>query len=942
MRQATGNDEKRRRSNRVGGAFGGDSRRTFRIGLCGVVVASLLAFMLASVPLAGPAQAQTVEIGQTELGNVFVRDARPTFEVTTSASEVNWKIRDYWGGQVSSGTLAVPGASATLKPPLGRNGYYELDVSVGGGGSAQTTFAIVPPEGRAGVEDFVFGMQSHFGQASGGWNAAVTPLIATAGVEAVRDAQPWQIIEVDKGVYDFTVQNGRFETYMAELKKHGIEPVSAFGLANDNYDNGATPHSTEGHRAFGRFAAEVLKHYGDQVQRAGVYNEPNLLKFGDYGDGPADALPENYFKLLRATHNAIDAERPDVTVAGPELAAGVGRVGTWKPWLEEFFQLGGLDYLDVVSVHPYRIGNQPEGLAGHLNHVRELMDQYGGGNKPLWITEQGWPTDRVSKEEQASVLPRTYVLGIAAGVERFNWYNFMDTGRNSFGVIHGGNDPLGRFVPKPSFVAFTVMTKQLSGTTYQARDKAPAGVHSHRFGTNARPLRVMWSQDGNQNVSLKTQEPVRVSDAMGATRTLEPVNGQVSLTLTDNVTYVRGNINAIVQGGKFGMEATDSALSEDVPATIRLDNSGAERPLEATYRVAGEKYTLSAPAGEVAEKDIMVTKGGRTGARTIFGDVKVDDKRAGMVAAGVTINEDLDIAVKPAVNDVGGQEVGLAVDVTNNLRSQRTIDQLDWSVGDSNGNEPLDLTLQPSETKTVDVALPSEFAYWTPFPYAVTIGGAGHPPVEQEGELGFDPVPTRTLAVDGDVSELSNVVRPTLQDHGTVERTNIGVPYDGPTDLSGPMWLTADQDNLYVAGQVTDDVYLQGQSGATTWQADSIQFGLAKGLPGSGREFYEYAVALTDNGPEVFRHSAAGDEPTGPTDDEVAIVRDEQNKTTTYEVAVPWADLGVIDPVDGWFSYSMLVNDDDGDGREGWIEWGSGIGSGKNPSLFNPMHLVGQ
>lgn len=549
MRQAAGNDDNRPSRYRIGRDFGGAGTGTLRRGLFAALIMSLMAFVLVAVPTAGPASAQSVEIGQTEMGNIFVGTTQPAFQITTSADKVGWKVSDYWGRQVASGDLAVPGGSAMLKPAIGRMGYYELDLTVSGSAAAHTSFARVPGGNRAGVSNFVFGMQSHFGMASGGWNSAVVPLIKAAGVEAVRDAQPWQLIEVDKGVYDFTVQDGRLETYMQRLKDAGIEPVAAFGLANHNYDNGATPYSDAGHQAYARFTTEVLKHYGDQIQRMGVYNEPNIMKFGDFGDGPADALPGNYYKLLRATHQAVDAARPDVTVAGPELAAGVGRIGSWEGWLDEFFRLGGLDYLDVVSVHPYRTGNPPEGLAGHLKIVRDLMAKHGGGNKPLWITEQGWPTDRVSEEEQAAFLPRTYVLGMAADVERFNWYNFMDTvtenGISRFGVIRGGNDPNGRYTPKPSFVAYSVMTKELSGASYQDADNTPTGVLSHRFAGGGDPLRVMWAPGGNQKVVLRTQEPLRVTSAMGASRTLEPVNGQVTLTLTPDVAYVRGDVKGI-------------------------------------------------------------------------------------------------------------------------------------------------------------------------------------------------------------------------------------------------------------------------------------------------------------------------------------------------------------------------------------------------------------
>ena len=40
---------------------------------------------------------------------------------------------------------------------------------------------------------------------------------------------------------------------------------------------------------------------------------------------------------------------------------------------------------------------------------------------------------------------------------------------------------------------------------------------------------------------------------------------------------------------------------------------------------------------------------------------------------------------------------------------------------------------------------------------------------------------------------------------------------------------------------------------------------------------------------------------------------------------------------DGMVAFSMLINENDGAGRNGYIEWGSGIGGQKNPSQFRTV-----
>ncbi len=54
---------------------------------------------------------------------------------------------------------------------------------------------------------------------------------------------------------------------------------------------------------------------------------------------------------------------------------------------------------------------------------------------------------------------------------------------------------------------------------------------------------------------------------------------------------------------------------------------------------------------------------------------------------------------------------------------------------------------------------------------------------------------------------------------------------------------------------------------------------------------------------------------------------------TVYEAAVPWSALGVKAPARGKrVAWSTTVNDNDGEGFRGWIEWPLGVCGGKAPA----------
>ena len=77
---------------------------------------------------------------------------------------------------------------------------------------------------------------------------------------------------------------------------------------------------------------------------------------------------------------------------------------------------------------------------------------------------------------------------------------------------------------------------------------------------------------------------------------------------------------------------------------------------------------------------------------------------------------------------------------------------------------------------------------------------------------------------------------------------------------------------------------------------------------------------------------------------ELAIRRDETEKKTYYEAKIPWTKIMGVDKVDVYtglkLGFSAVYNEDDGEGRKGWMEYASGIGREKDSTLFTYLTLV--
>ncbi|HZG78536.1 MAG TPA: sugar-binding protein, partial [Paenibacillus sp.] len=201
--------------------------------------------------------------------------------------------------------------------------------------------------------------------------------------------------------------------------------------------------------------------------------------------------------------------------------------------------------------------------------------------------------------------------------------------------------------------------------------------------------------------------------------------------------------------------------------------------------------------------------------------------------------------------------------------------------------------------------------------------------------------------IDGSLEEWSDAMTFRLESESQYKKVSGGTtPWGGVDDLSATGAAMWDEEHFYLSAVVRDDVHRQGQTDGAAWMGDGIQFMIDPARregPGSAG-YSELLFALADTGDIVkWRWASVGGRPVGAlANSEAAIVRD--GETTIYELRIPWSELlpaGATAP-DSLIGFSFLVNDDDGAGRHGWLEYMSGIGSGKNPALFGDLTLAAE
>ena len=163
--------------------------------------------------------------------------------------------------------------------------------------------------------------------------------------------------------------------------------------------------------------------------------------------------------------------------------------------------------------------------------------------------------------------------------------------------------------------------------------------------------------------------------------------------------------------------------------------------------------------------------------------------------------------------------------------------------------------------------------------------------------------------------------------------------WGGKSDLDAAFSMRWTKSAILLNIEVTDDKFIQEHSGADTWMDDGLQIAFHRlgAKDESGFSHCDIDVALTKDGPKVYRQFAPGDAPAMPLEDIKATIKREGVKTV-YELEIPVKSVFLPELSAGTaIGLSIVVNDNDGKGRKGYLHWGDGIGHTKDPSEYNWM-----
>lgn len=483
------------------------------------------------------------EFGHPEPCNVFApgTEIRLPFIIKGAAEgcRLHYRLKNYGGRIVSEKELALkPDGNEKKELVLGvfPEGYYELAGTLKSGKNEVkigTSLIVAPVTSRTAAEalaaDARFGIQGGFG------SPEAAEAFCRLGLHWRRDLLCFgPLIGNDPEKPDWSSVDNKFKTSFGGGNKIMIFEVKTFPwyIADKNRFK---------KNAFGRMPKDK-KMYQDFISSL-IRRVPRDQKIFEIWNEPEDIFtPQDFAKTAQWTLEAIKKVRPDAIV-GPNL--------THANFLSNVMDYGGLEGMDMLTIHPYSPDFRSSPEAGELRErirgYRTLMRKKLGKELPLYVTEIGWPTPPKgpypnSEARQAQYMARAALILFAEDIKGVAPYCMGQSEKDPaekehyFGFVRKDHSP------KPVLAAYANAARLLEGGRYIGDLKLGGDIGAMLFELKSGKRMAALYTDGMKKkiTFFPDAEQLTAVDIVGETRIVPVPAGGLNLTLDDNPVYLIG------------------------------------------------------------------------------------------------------------------------------------------------------------------------------------------------------------------------------------------------------------------------------------------------------------------------------------------------------------------------------------------------------------------
>lgn len=474
-----------------------------------------------------------VELGfaSERYGDVFTAGAPVTINLSASNETehpvdltVALRLTDYWDQDFLRKNLAlqVPSAGDTVQPvsldlPPGFYRAHFTWVCEGREYARTMPLTVINPYAHH---------DSPFGLNHGPTTLEACRQINQAGVTWIRDwSVNWQWAEPEPGALSFK----DIDPQIARVRAAGMNILGLLpSNPSTNWASGAPDsvpaqlwyrlaYAPKDPELLNAFVSKAAARYKGSVTYWEFLNEPLWV--------PDFCLPQKggytvatYLALLKGAAAAIRSANPEAKIIG-----GLA-IQSEMPLGDEFIKAGGLDYVDILNLHPYPGTRTPESFIPDMERINQVMEEHGT-RKRIWATETGYygidefpylpwqppvddfATNRLLKSEQqcGDYLIRYSTILLAYGVDKIFWHepiageanNAIRDAENVF-IGPGG-------VPKKGYAAISALANVLGESpvfhrkwpvSKEISGRSTANVHGYAFASGDHSVLVAWAVAG--------------------------------------------------------------------------------------------------------------------------------------------------------------------------------------------------------------------------------------------------------------------------------------------------------------------------------------------------------------------------------------------------------------------------------------------------------------
>ena len=881
-----------------------------------------------------------IEISGAAIGNLFFPEdeVKFTFRVMSSRPipkqnrEIKLTVTDYWGAEQSepttvelqrsgsvNGAFAYSAGASFPRDMFDIGKYYELHACITPEGYENafeySGFARLPTaESRKyDPEDIPFTIRN--------WDGRLQDYFKLASRIGHRTIGLWG----NSGIDEVLAQGDVWYSSSAagEVERNGFKNITEEQLAKNT--------------------ADFIRSYGDKKMACLIMgNEPRETP---------ELIPEKV-RAYKIVYEAAKSVNPNI----PVIATSVGAN-------RDFFDAGFHKYCDVFDFHVYETY---ENVRQAIRKYKTMMKEYGV-DKPIWCTELGLNSQGQTRLAVAQEVVKKITAFFAEGGANVSWFTIMypdsdGKARGTSGNTHNTFDcQYNKYNPRLDAIMYYNMINGITIKKFVSERQYPDGVQSYLFRDDTGDcFQIMWKEGGRIDRSVPITNAggdVKLIRIDGSSTMLSSRRRAVTLGLSEEPILLRYKQKSPAPLAEKLSEpefsVTSSALSilkggtRDIIITgdeIKAENMKAEVPARWTAKFVQNdknsvKCIISAPEETDARSGrIMIRNSASTG--EIILQMPIMSPVTVKIIAGVR-NQQGEPTVRVTMQNNGQERASIdwTVELTDSFPMEGGSFTLNnpqipdaYLKGDVEGRTEID----GGQIHEAAVSI-ADAAEQTIFRLRVTVtDSTGRKIVKDRLVAGFATAvrTEKPVVIDGKLSE-DVWSKTTTQNFNLAEQnfrfSNTDV-WKGLNDLSGTWRAAWDDKFLYLAVNVVDDIHSVKFSDGAVWNQDGLQFLFDPARTEdekSGK--YDYSLSNGTKGPQAWCHLTAHSSVTeGEAPFEIATSgkNPDLSGEMVYEVAIPWTSLAPFVPSAGSnLGMTIIINEDDGAGRVGFMGWFSGAHS---------------